>query len=80
MSDPRKLISVKSIGGEIHGTTESGAEVSLGRQMEGRCAYFTCRARNLCKAGHCVGRNLKHRGYIIENGKIERENHESISS
>jgi hypothetical protein len=34
------------------------------------CIYGTCRARNLCKQGFCVGANLKKDGYVMENGEM----------
>jgi len=49
---------------------------SLGKLKQvDTCVYGNCRARNLCKAGHCVGANLRAFNYRIENGALVEETH-----
>lgn len=69
-TNPNQVVGVQVFVDEIFALTASGGTYSLGDQQEGPCVYSTCRCRNLCKEGHCVGAVLEDNGYIIEDGAL----------
>jgi len=66
---PVTTVTVLSTG-KVIGLNDGTAIYSMGSLRSGDCIYSTCRARNLCREGHCVGRNLQAHGYNIENGRV----------
>jgi len=70
MTNPNRVVGVQVFINEIFALTASGGTYSLGDQRNGPCVYKTCRCRNLCKAGHCVGAVLEDNGYVVEDGTL----------
>ena len=70
---PLQTITVLSTG-KVVGIGPNGISFPMGTiKALVKCVYGNCRATNLCKAGCCVGANLKSYGYVIEAGEIKKE-------